>query len=113
MGSMFTRRKILLKNDSRKYFFDNVVHFQARDTAKDLTRDKSALQDELVTVSHQLEKYREEEQRLRAENDRLELNLKSANDELNEQTKELSVAQNFASEVNLKCEDLTSRLTVT
>jgi predicted nucleic acid-binding Zn-ribbon protein len=90
---------------------DNV--FQARDTAKDLTREKSVLQDELVSVSHQLEKYREEEKRLKTENDRLEVNLKSVSDELTEQTKELSVAQNLASDANLKCEELSSRLTVT
>ena len=66
-----------------------------------------------MTVSHQLEKYRKDEKRLKTENDRLELNLKSVSDELTAQSNELSVAQNLASEANLKCEDLTSRLTVT
>ena len=66
-----------------------------------------------MTVSHQLEKYREEEKRLKTENDRLELNLKSVSDELTAQSNELSVAQTLASEANLKSEDLTSRLTVT
>ena len=66
-----------------------------------------------MTVSHQLEKYRKDEKRLKTENDRLELNLKSVSDELTAQSNELSVAQVLASEANLKCEVLTSRLTVT
>ena len=66
-----------------------------------------------MTVSHQLEKYRKDEKRLKTENDRLELNLKSVSDELTAQSNELSVAQTLASEANLKSEDLTSRLTVT
>ena len=66
-----------------------------------------------MTVSHQLEKYRKDEKRLKTENDRLELNLKSVSDELTAQSNELSGAQNLASKANLKCEVLTSRLTVT
>jgi hypothetical protein len=71
-----------------------------------LSQEKSSLQDKLMSVAHQLE-------RLKTQNNRLKQDLKSVGDELAEQKKELSLTQNLASETNVKCEDLTSRLTVT
>jgi TolA-binding protein len=82
---------------------DNIVHFQARDTVKNLTREKSEMEAELVTVRLKMEEFRTRETNLTKGIDQLQLKvaeLKQMEEQLRRELQNEKVALEQAQKEN-------------